>query len=89
MPRYLFYHDSILMHLGRSPKVEEFFGKGVDRCHTLLVDAQDYAKLRRLRDLYVEESDSSFFQVSFRSFIVFFFLPAKAILVLSVSQWSK
>ncbi|KAI2611067.1 uncharacterized protein GGS25DRAFT_481259 [Hypoxylon fragiforme] len=62
VPRYLFYHDSILMHLGRSPKVEEFFGKGVDRCHTLLVDAQDYAKLRRLRDLYVEESDSSFFQ---------------------------
>ncbi|KAI2632068.1 hypothetical protein GGR54DRAFT_646009 [Hypoxylon sp. NC1633] len=62
VPRYLFYHDSILMHLGRSPKVQEIFGKGVDRCHTLLVDAHDYGKLRQLRKLYVEESDPAFFQ---------------------------
>ncbi|XXG97197.1 28S ribosomal protein S5, mitochondrial [Hypoxylon texense] len=62
VPRYQFYHDSILMHLGRSPRVQEIFGKGAERCHTLLVDACDLAKLRQLRKLYVEESDPAFFQ---------------------------
>lgn len=62
VPRYQFYHDSILMHLGRSPKVQEIFGKGIDRCHTLLVDAHDRGKLRQLGKLYVEESDPAFFQ---------------------------
>ncbi|KAI1376060.1 hypothetical protein F4677DRAFT_445774 [Hypoxylon crocopeplum] len=68
VPRYQFYHDSILMHLGRSPKVQEVFGKGVDRCYTVLVDAHDHAKLRQLRQLYVEESDPSYFQVSNQNF---------------------
>ncbi|KAI0854008.1 hypothetical protein F5Y00DRAFT_64486 [Daldinia vernicosa] len=62
VPQYLFYHDSILMHLGRSPKVQAIFGKGVDRCHTLLVNAHDRGKLRQLKDLYVEESDPPYFQ---------------------------
>ncbi|KAI0833009.1 hypothetical protein F5Y06DRAFT_307435 [Hypoxylon sp. FL0890] len=62
VPLYQFYHDSILMHLGRSPKVQEVFGKGADRCYTLLVDAHDRAKLRQLRELYIEESDPVFFQ---------------------------
>ncbi|OTB03391.1 hypothetical protein M426DRAFT_12543 [Hypoxylon sp. CI-4A] len=62
VPQVQFYHDSILMHLGRSSKVEELFGKGLDRCHTLLVDANDRRKLRQLKTLYVEESDKTFFQ---------------------------
>ncbi|KAI1456152.1 hypothetical protein F4805DRAFT_476262 [Annulohypoxylon moriforme] len=62
VPQYQFYHDSILMHLGRSPKVHEIFGRGTDMCHTLLVDAQDRGKLRQLRNLYVEESDPVFYQ---------------------------
>ncbi|KAI1102301.1 hypothetical protein F4804DRAFT_268104 [Jackrogersella minutella] len=62
VPQYQFYHDSILMHLGRSPKVQDVFGMGADRCHTLLVDAQDRVKLRQLRKLYVEESDPAFYQ---------------------------
>ncbi|KAI0124495.1 hypothetical protein F4776DRAFT_665053 [Hypoxylon sp. NC0597] len=62
VPLYQFYHDSILMHLGRSPKVQKVFGKGTDRCYTLLVDAHDRTKLRQLRKLYVEESDPAFFQ---------------------------
>ncbi|KAI1136703.1 hypothetical protein F5Y05DRAFT_101692 [Hypoxylon sp. FL0543] len=62
VPLYQFYHDSVLMHLGRSPKVQQVFGKGADRCYTLLVDAHDRAKLRQLKKLYVEESDPAFFQ---------------------------
>ncbi|KAI1418277.1 hypothetical protein F5Y13DRAFT_199344 [Hypoxylon sp. FL1857] len=62
VPLYQFYHDSVLMHLGRSPKVQEVFGKGAGRCHTLLVDARDRVKLRQLRKLYVEESDKAFYQ---------------------------
>ncbi|KAI0385368.1 hypothetical protein F5Y04DRAFT_276702 [Hypomontagnella monticulosa] len=62
VPQYQFYHDSILMHLGRSPRVQGMFGKGVDRCHTLLIDARDYRKLRQLKELYVEESDPAYFQ---------------------------
>ncbi|XDG03410.1 hypothetical protein ABKA04_003025 [Annulohypoxylon sp. FPYF3050] len=62
VPQYQFYHDSILMHLGRSPKVYEIFGKGTEMCHTLLVDAQDRRKLRQLKKLYVEESDPVFYQ---------------------------
>ncbi|KAI1780993.1 hypothetical protein F4818DRAFT_436188 [Hypoxylon cercidicola] len=62
VPRYQYYRDSILMHLGRSPSVQEIFGRGVDRCHTLLVDARDHKKLRQLGRLYVEESDPAFFQ---------------------------
>ncbi|KAK6955081.1 hypothetical protein Daesc_002711 [Daldinia eschscholtzii] len=62
VPRYLFYHDSILMHLGRSAKVQALFGKGADRCHTLLVNAHDRGKLRQLKELYVEESDPAYLQ---------------------------
>ncbi|KAI0885329.1 uncharacterized protein GGS22DRAFT_200246 [Annulohypoxylon maeteangense] len=62
VPQYQFYHDSILMHLGRSPKVYEIFGRGTDMCHTLLVDARDHGKLRQLRKLYVDESDPVFYQ---------------------------
>ncbi|KAI1388899.1 uncharacterized protein F4822DRAFT_404320 [Hypoxylon trugodes] len=62
VPQCQYYHDSILMHLGRSPKVQEIFGKGADRCHTLLVDARDYGKLRKLHRLYVDESDTTYSQ---------------------------
>lgn len=62
VPRYQCYHDSILMHLGRSPKVHGIFGKGADRCHTILVDAHDRKKLRQLKKLYVEESDPAYYQ---------------------------
>ncbi|KAI1471362.1 uncharacterized protein F4812DRAFT_455472 [Daldinia caldariorum] len=62
VPRYLFYHDNILMHLGRSARVRALFGEGVDRCYTLLVNARDREKLRQLRELYVEESDPTYFQ---------------------------
>lgn len=77
VPQYQFYHDSILMHLGRSPKVQEIFGKGVDRCHTLLVDARDYRKLRQLKELYVEESAPSYFQVSSWCFPSLSYTPLK------------
>ncbi|KAL7624032.1 hypothetical protein AAE478_005589 [Parahypoxylon ruwenzoriense] len=63
VPRYLFYHNSILMHLGRSARVQELFGSGVDRCHTLLIDAHDRRKIRQLKELYVEESDPAYFQM--------------------------
>ncbi|KAI8964789.1 hypothetical protein F5Y11DRAFT_315232 [Daldinia sp. FL1419] len=62
VPQHLFYHDSILMHLGRSPKVQAIFGEGLDRCYTLLVNAHDRTKLRKLKDLYIEESDPLYFQ---------------------------
>ncbi|KAI5863482.1 hypothetical protein GGS23DRAFT_535980 [Durotheca rogersii] len=62
VPRYLFYHDSIVMHLGRSSKVQQLFGRGVDRCHTLLIDIHDRQKLKQLTELYVEESDPAYFQ---------------------------
>ncbi|KAI1804550.1 hypothetical protein F4811DRAFT_274010 [Daldinia bambusicola] len=62
VPRYLFYHDSILVHLGRSDRVKALFGEGADRCYTLLVNAHDREKLRQLRELYVEESDPAYFQ---------------------------
>ncbi|KAI0013223.1 hypothetical protein F4779DRAFT_442228 [Xylariaceae sp. FL0662B] len=61
VPQYLFYHDSIVMHLDRSPRVQELFGKGLDRCHILLVDTHDRKKLRRLRKLYIKASDPAYF----------------------------
>ncbi|KAI1083746.1 hypothetical protein F5B20DRAFT_576674 [Whalleya microplaca] len=61
VPQYLFYHDSIVMHLSRSPQVQDIFGKGLERCHVLLVDAHDHKKLRRLRKIYIEESDPAYF----------------------------
>lgn len=69
VPRYLFYRESILMHLGRSRRVQEIFGKGADRCYTLLVDAHDRVKLRQLKDLYVDESDPEFFRGETASYL--------------------
>ncbi|KAI1769652.1 hypothetical protein GGR53DRAFT_473455 [Hypoxylon sp. FL1150] len=59
VPRYMFYHDSIRLCLGRSSRVQEIFGKDADRCHTLLVDAHDYAKLQQLRELFLGECNAA------------------------------
>ncbi|KAI0181500.1 hypothetical protein GGR52DRAFT_583899 [Hypoxylon sp. FL1284] len=69
VPQYQFYRHSIRMHLGRSSRVQDIFGRGAERCYTLLVDANDHNKLRQLGRLYAEESDPDFFKRGVVSFL--------------------
>ncbi|KAH8677357.1 hypothetical protein BX600DRAFT_430706 [Xylariales sp. PMI_506] len=60
--QWAFYCDSITLHAGRSAQVAEVFGGSIEGSHTLLIDASDTVTIRRMAQLYTDESYPEYWQ---------------------------